>query len=177
MHSRSLFAVAFVLALATQPLLSQNQNPPAPGSGAVEDAGPAPQEGANARWQGRPLPKPTNLKVLPRDISPQDLLKTMRAYAGALGVECNFCHAVNPQTHKLDFASDARDDKGIARTMILMTRTINQQFMSQVHDPDAMPADKTVTCGTCHRGHSMPMHFVPPPEQRRRPAHNAAAPQ
>jgi hypothetical protein len=106
-----------------------------------------------------------NLQVLPKNIAREDLIKIMRSYAGALGVECNFCHAVNPQTHRLDFPSDAKDDKTIARTMILMTQTINEQYMTQVHDPDAMPEDKHVTCGTCHRGHSMPEHFVPRPSR------------
>lgn len=163
MQSRFLFAVAFVLVLTTQPLISQNQNPPVPAS--VQDAGPAPQESAAHARQRRTLPKPTNLKVLPKDISPEDLIKAMRGYSAALGVECNFCHAANPQTHKLDFASDEKDDKGMARTMIAMTRTINQQYMSQINDPDAMPSDKHVVCGTCHRGHSMPEHFMPKPEQ------------
>ena len=168
MH-RSLFTVAFAVVLASQPLLGQNQNPPASGSGAIQDAGPAPQENPAIARQRRPLPQPTNLKVLPKDITPQELMRTMRAYAGALGVKCAFCHAVNPQTHKLDFASDSKDDKGIARTMILMTHTINAQFMSQVNDPDAMPEDKHVTCGTCHRGHTMPEHFMPRPETRQNP--------
>ena len=112
----------------------------------------------------RPLPKPVNLKVLPKDIAPEELEKIMHGYAGSLGVKCNFCHAANQQTHKLDFASDAKEDKGFARTMIAMTQTINDQYMSKIDDPDAMPADKHVTCGTCHRGHTMPEHFVPPPE-------------
>jgi hypothetical protein len=107
--------------------------------------------------------------VLPKDIAPEELDKIMHGYAGSLGVKCSFCHAANAQTHKLDFASDAKEDKGIARTMISMTHTINEQYMSQVHDPDAMPEDKHVTCGTCHRGHSMPEHFVPPPEEHHHP--------
>jgi hypothetical protein len=163
MQSRLVLAGIIALAfLASQPLLGQEAAPPT--------GSPVPQGQPRARPH-RPLPKPVNLKVLPKNIAPEDLMKIMRGYAGALGVECNFCHAVNPQTHKLDFPSDAKDDKGIARTMIAMTRTINEQYMSQVHDPDAMPEDKHVTCGTCHRGHSMPEHFVPPPEQHhRRPA-------
>jgi len=135
----------------------------------AQDGGPqstnGPRTGTRTR---RPLPKPVNLKVLPKDIAPEELMKIMRGYAGSLGVECNFCHAVNQQTHKLDFPSDAREDKGIARTMIAMTRSINDQYMTQIHDPDAMPEDKHVTCGTCHRGHSMPEHFVPPPGQHHR---------
>lgn len=173
MLSRFFFAVTFVVALAVQPLFGQNL---IPASRALEDAGPVPAENAGAR-QHRTLPTPTNLKVLQKDISTQDLMKIMRAYSGALGVECNFCHAANKQTHKLDFASDAKDDKGMARTMMAMTHTINEQFMSQINDPDAMPADKHVVCGTCHRSHTMPAHFVPPPEEHHRRAPAAGAEQ
>jgi hypothetical protein len=159
MHSRLFLAGIFTLALAAQPLLSQNAAAPSAAGQSPSQA----QPGAHPRG---PLPKPVNLKVLPKDISREDLIKTMRGFSGALGVECKFCHATNPQTHKLDFASDAKDDKTIARTMIVMTHTINDQYMSQIHDPDAMPEDKHVRCGTCHRGHSMPEHFVPPPEHQ-----------
>jgi hypothetical protein len=107
-----------------------------------------------------PIPKPANLQVLPKDISVPDLIALMRGYTRALGVECEFCHAEDPQTHRLNFASDARPDKAIARTMISMTHTINEKYLSQVKDPDATPADKTVTCGTCHRGQTMPMPFA-----------------
>jgi hypothetical protein len=167
MLSRFFFAVAFVVVLAAQPLVGQN---PIPASAAQQDAGPAPQESAASARKWRPLPKPTNLKVLSNDIAPRDLMKIMHSYEAALGVECSFCHAANKQTHRLDFASDAKDDKGMARTMMAMTHTINEQFMSQINDPDAMPADKHVTCGTCHRGHSMPAHFTAKPEQHHEPA-------
>jgi|HubBroStandDraft_2_1064218.scaffolds.fasta_scaffold413284_2 hypothetical protein len=161
MQSPLFLAAIFSLVLAALPLLGQN---------APATAGPTtPQSQSGARPR-RPQPKPVNLKVLPKDIAREDLIRIMRGYAGSLGVECSFCHAVNPATHKLDFPSDAKDDKTIARTMILMTQTINEQYMTQVHDPDAMPEDKHVTCGTCHRGHSMPEHFVPPAEPRHRPS-------
>jgi hypothetical protein len=119
---------------------------------------------AAAPPQHHPLPKPTNLQVLPKDISPDDLMKRMHAYSGALGVHCDFCHEVDKQTHKPNFASDAKPDKAIARTMIAMTQEMNSRFMSQVNDPDATPVDKTVTCGTCHRGNTMPAPFTPKPE-------------
>ena len=157
MRSPSFLVAMLILSVAAQPLFGQQATAPA------GQTTPQTQPGARPR---RPLPKPVNLKVLPKNIARQDLIKIMRGYAGALGVECSFCHAVNPQTHKLDFPSDAKDDKTIARTMILMTQTINEQYMTQVHDPDAMPEDKHITCGTCHRGHSMPEHFVPQFEPR-----------
>ncbi|MFY9745127.1 MAG: c-type cytochrome [Acidobacteriaceae bacterium] len=157
MRSSLFLAAVLTASVAAQPLLGQ-QAPANTGLDTLQG-----QSGARPR---RPQPKPVNLKVLPKDIAREDLIKIMRGYAGSLGVECSFCHARNPQTHKLDFPSDAKDDKTIARTMILMTQTINEQYMTQVHDPDAKPEDKHVTCGTCHRGHSMPEHFVAEPRHR-----------
>ena len=126
----------------------------------AQDAAPAPQHPSPQSRPRRPMPKPTNLQVLPKNIAVPDLLAMMRGFTGALGVECEFCHATDPVTHKPNFASDANPDKAIARTMIAMTRDINAKYMSQVKDPDATLADKTVTCGTCHRGNSMPAPFT-----------------
>lgn len=162
---RLVLAGIFTLALAAQPLIAQG--------GTGQDAAPQQQPDQSGAAEHprphRPLPKPVNLQVLPKDIAPEELIKIMRGFSGALGVECKFCHAPNPETHKLDFASDANPDKTIARTMIAMTRTINADYMTKVSDPDATPEDKHVTCGTCHRGHSMPEHFVPPPEEHHGP--------
>lgn len=125
----------------------------------------------------RPMPKPTNLKVLPKDISTQDLISTMRGFNKALGVGCEFCHAENEQTHHRDFASDAKPDKGIARTMIAMTQEINKKYLTRVNDPDAKPEDKTVTCGTCHRGSEMPTQFTGVPGGEEHHDHEGAKPQ
>jgi hypothetical protein len=152
--SATLIFACLSLANASAATTAQDAQPqPAPPA-----AGAPPQA-----QQHRPMPKPTNLKVLPKDIAPPDLMALMRGYTKALGVECEFCHAENPQTHKLNFPSDAKPEKETARTMISMTREINEKYLSTVNDPDATPADKTVTCGTCHRGKSMPALFSPKP--------------
>lgn len=104
-------------------------------------------------------PRPMNLQVLPQDISTHDLIATMRGYTKALGVDCSFCHAEDAQTHRLDFASDAKPEKHTARIMIRMTKEINAKYLAMVNDPDASAEQKTVTCGTCHRGSSMPAPF------------------
>jgi thioredoxin reductase len=138
-------------AIATLPVLS---------SSALfgQDAPPA----AGAAHQPMMMPKPTNLKVLPKDISSDDLMKIMRGFTQQLGVHCNFCHEVNAATKHPDFASDAKPEKNTARTMMLMTHEINQKYMAQIHDPDAAPDQKTVSCGTCHQGHNMPVPFKAP---------------
>ena len=113
--------------------------------------------------QQHSMPAPSNLQVLPKDTSSQDLMKMMFGYSQALGVRCNFCHEINEQTHQPNFPADTKPDKKIARTMIAMTQEINSKFMTQIDDPDAKPVDKTVTCGTCHRGNTMPAPFTPKP--------------
>lgn len=113
-----------------------------------------------------PMPKPKNLQVLPKDISHDQLMKVMHGFAGSLGVKCEFCHEPGPQPRHLDFASDAKPQKRIARTMLRMTMTINDKYLSQVDNPDAKPDQKHVTCGTCHRGQKMPAVFVLPPEHK-----------
>lgn len=145
MRSRSaLLAVAVALAVAL-PLTAQTQTPPSAASHPQHE-----------------MPRPKNLQVLPKDISGPQLIATMRGFTKALGVECSFCHAMDPQTHRPDFASDAKPDKTTARTMMRMTEEINAKYLSTVHDPDAAPDQKTVTCGTCHRGQSMPAPFNAP---------------
>ena len=148
MRRSAFFAVTATFLVCTSfPLLAQDMPP--------DTKAPAPQA-------HMPMPKPTNLKVLPADIAPGDLMKLMGGYSRALGVHCNFCHEVNEQTHQPNFASDAKPEKASARTMIAMTQEINSKFMTQINDPDAKPEDKSVTCGTCHRGNQMPTQFVPP---------------
>ena len=111
-----------------------------------------------------PWPKTTNLHVLPKNISHDDLMKVMHGFTGSLGVKCNYCHAPGAQPRHLDFASDAKPEKRTARTMMRMTRAINKKYLSRVNVADAKPERKQVTCGTCHRGHDIPVVFVPPPE-------------
>ena len=94
-----------------------------------------------------------NLKILKKDISPDDLDKVMHGFTDALGVKCDFCHAPakDGEQHP-DFASDEKPEKSIARQMIKMTNKINKKFFhgkSKVGDADAVMA---VMCETCHHG-------------------------
>jgi hypothetical protein len=119
-----------------------------------------------------PQPPPSNLKVLPKDISRADLIARMRQYEGDLGVECEFCHAQNATTHRNDFPSDANPMKDKARVMIAMTEEINGKYLNQL--ADRKPTDSPVTCGTCHRGESHPSTFVPKPRPAAGPPAGAA---
>ncbi|ULT25316.1 c-type cytochrome [Sphingobacterium sp. E70] len=75
-------------------------------------------------------PKPTNLKVLPKNISHDELISTMKEFNVALGVKCGFCHAPSKEDpKKLDFASDENHKKEIGRAMIKMTQKINKNIL------------------------------------------------
>lgn len=115
-----------------------------------------------------------NLQVLPRDISREQLLTIMRTFTRSLGVKCNHCHVVTATTPKeeLDFPSDAKEEKRVARVMIQMTQQINTEWLERVEQAEgeheeeataAAPEQPRVGCWTCHRGQPEPEMPPPPP--------------
>jgi hypothetical protein len=104
-----------------------------------------------------PMPKPSNLKILPKDISISDLTTLMKKYNGQLGVECSYCHASIGGTKRLDYASDAKKEKATGRLMMTMVNDLNSKYLAKLPTSD----DAKVNCGTCHRGHAKPEEFVP----------------
>ena len=97
-----------------------------------------------------------NLKVLPKDISSKDLQGLMTDdFEDGLGVSCNFCHANAKDGHGLDFASDAKPEKEIARAMMRMTIGINKKYFKLKH-PALGSSALVVNCSTCHRGEAFP---------------------
>lgn len=106
-----------------------------------------------------------NLQVFPQDIPREELIETMRGFTRALGVKCNLCHVVTqtePKT-EFDFASDAKPEKNVARTMLRMTMNINSKWISAV-PVEANETRPNVSCWTCHRGKQEP-ELPPPPAQ------------
>jgi hypothetical protein len=114
-----------------------------------------------------------NLQVLPKDITKDSLDKIMDGFKAALGVRCNFCHAMG--NGKMDFASDEKEEKGIARYMIKMAAGINSTYFNfeKSNRPDTI---NVVKCITCHHGNPHPdeamnkdssqeHHDMPPPPQ------------
>lgn len=104
-----------------------------------------------------PEPKKENhLKVLPKDISREDLHKVMEGFNVALGVKCNFCHAADKDNPKrLDFDSDAKPEKEMARSMMRMTAKINKKYF-HIKDASDIKAVLAVSCFTCHNGNAHP---------------------
>jgi len=99
-----------------------------------------------------------NLQILPKDISKDSLDKIMDGFKAALGVRCNFCHAFN--NGKMDFASDEKEEKGVARYMLKMTAGINATYFNfeKSSRPDTI---SVVKCVTCHHGSPHPGEMSP----------------
>ena len=120
---------------------------------------PPPKGAPQGGPKGNPMAEfehPKNLKVLPKNISPEDLAKTMREFSMALGVRCGFCHAAKENKTggrpEPDFASDAKPEKKTARTMYHMTSDINKKYISALG-----PDFEKIACVSCHRGSTKPM--------------------
>src|SRR5882762_7853666 len=129
---------------------------------ALAQDSPAAVQTATPRQPRGPRPNPTNIKALPKGITGDEVIKVMHQYEGDLGVECEYCHARNPETKRNDFPSDANPVKDKARLMIKMTDDLNAKYLAQLTDHKSADA---VTCGTCHRGMSHPEPFVPKPHE------------
>jgi len=112
-----------------------------------------------------PNPAPTNLQVLPKDLTGDQVHEIMHKWEAMLGAECSTCHAADPKNigpngkPRLNFADDSKKEKQAARLMVKMTEDINKNYVSKVQGSGV-----SVGCGTCHRGHVTPEPFVPKPE-------------
>ena len=111
---------------------------------------------ANAQMPMETFANPSNLQVLPSDITPEALREKMFSFGQQVGLRCSTCHDFDANTPpaERDFASDAKEMKRVAREMILMVDRINDTVASI----DRGPGHKalSVNCMTCHRGVSQP---------------------
>jgi len=114
----------------------------------------------------KPRPAPTNLQVLPKTMSGDEVHDVMHKWEADLGADCSSCHTADPKNlapngkPRLNFADDSKPEKQTARLMFQMTEAINAQYVSKVENSGA-----PVTCGTCHRGHLGAQPFMPPAEK------------
>src|SRR4051812_22638890 len=109
---------------------------------------------------GAAPPEPHNLKVLPASTTTAAILPIMRNFAAALGTNCGYCHVwTGPGLPTNDYASDEKPAKEVARVMMRMVGTINENLAANIKKP----ADQLtrVQCMTCHRGAAIPT--LPPP--------------
>lgn len=122
-------------------------------------------------------PRPSNLKILPKNIDHTQLIAIMHDFEQALNYRCGDCHASNPSDPKnLDFASDANPKKNEARHMMKMMMRINKKFFKKKGDfaSNYVNAKYEVTCYTCHHGSEHPLTFSDHPRKERHmapPAH------
>jgi len=118
--------------------------------------------GQGAGGQQAPPPM-TNLQVWPKDTSRAVVLQFMNAFDDSLGVQCNYCHV--ERDGRLDFASDDKREKRVARQMILLRDSINVVLPAIVGKPagagptageghPGMPI--RVLCSMCHHGLPIP---------------------
>jgi hypothetical protein len=111
----------------------------------------------------RTFPAPTNLKVLPKNLTGQQVHEIMEQWEGSLGAHCNTCHAEDPKKigpngrPELKFDDDSKPQKKTARQMYTMTQGINRDYVMKIEG-----AEEPVACGTCHRGHLDPEPYVIP---------------
>ena len=137
---------------------------------AVTTVAQAPPQGPPGGMAHGPAPKPTNLKVLDKNLTGEQVHEIMHKWAGDLGVECNTCHVPDP-TKKMpngrpamNFADDSKPEKRAARMMFTMMQDVNKNTVAQLPKTEPGKDDDMVSCGTCHRGHLNPPEFVAPPE-------------
>lgn len=119
-----------------------------------------PQEKPPAEnWKPEKL---TNLKVLPKDTTPDQIMTIMKGFAQALNVRCVACHKgqLEAPLSTFDFADDSKENKEVTRSMILMTRDINTKYPDGL--PEASEKEPAVTCATCHRRNRHPEKELPP---------------
>jgi Photosynthetic reaction centre cytochrome C subunit len=97
---------------------------------------------------GEPLKQPEktaaerfkNVQLL-KDLPASQFLDAMRSFSMSLGTNCEFCHV------RGKFDSDEKPTKVMARKMITMTHSINEQTFN---------GKMEVRCYTCHRGEKEP---------------------
>lgn len=109
---------------------------------------------AQERWQ---WPEhPLNIKVLPSDLTTDELRDAMHEFEDGLGVRCIYCHVGQegkPFT-EWDFASDDNPNKIRAREMILMIYDIDDHLSKIKPSGDRRV---NVSCYTCHHGRPRPL--------------------
>jgi len=97
-----------------------------------------------------------NLQVLPKEITSKELQGIMvDEFQDGLGVGCGYCHKKQENSILLDYPSDEKPEKEIARHMMRMTEDINKNYLG-VENAIIGSQSMAVTCFTCHKGTAHP---------------------
>ena len=102
--------------------------------------------------QERVDPPVTNLKVLPKHLTFKQVDHIMDNWAASLGVRCGFCHEPNANGKGMDFASDKKPEKQMAREMYQMAAKLNKKYFKGEKDSIGVAKLGSVNCYTCHQG-------------------------
>ncbi|GAA4744192.1 c-type cytochrome [Flavisolibacter ginsenosidimutans] len=120
-------------------------------------------------------PKYKNLKILPKDITHEQMDSVMHHFTASLNVKCNFCHMRNEETKEWDWASDENKHKLVAREMMKMTNKINDKYFPIGKKAEKLSTQLMISCYTCHHGTTEPAAKAPRMERpQQRPAQDSA---
>jgi hypothetical protein len=93
-----------------------------------------------------------NIKML-KGVPAGRLISIMdKGYANSLGVTCGYCH------ENEHWDAETKPTKEIAREMIRMNSTINNQLLKNI---SGLKPNAIVNCTTCHRGSTKPALNMP----------------
>jgi Photosynthetic reaction centre cytochrome C subunit len=100
----------------------------------------------------------TNLKVLSKKISDENMDYIMESFNMQLGVNCLFCHVHREKdyVYSFDYASDSMMNKRIARDMLRMTMKLNKKYFN-TKISGTLSSPGKIWCKTCHRGKPVPI--------------------
>lgn len=115
-----------------------------------------------------------NLKVLPKNITKEQMDSVMHHFENSLNVGCGYCHVRNDSTRKTDFVSDANPRKNKAREMMKMMDKINDKYFDVTGAKRNITTRLMVTCYTCHHGANEPATIAPKRERPPFPTRNTA---
>jgi tetratricopeptide (TPR) repeat protein len=91
--------------------------------------------------------------VLRKDITKADLVMRMREIATELGLRCHNCHVGPDNLEGMDFASDEKPTKQVAREMLRMVESVGAVVKKL---PARDEPRQGLSCFTCHRGAQRP---------------------
>ena len=97
-------------------------------------------------------PENKNLQVLDKNISKDELKKTMEGFAAQLGVKCQFCHV--EELYEKDDKKQKNDARKMIKLVLEMKSRKPEFFKTTVKET-------AIQCSMCHRGKPQPEAFVP----------------
>jgi formate dehydrogenase assembly factor FdhD len=112
-------------------------------------------------------PQYKNLKILPKDITHEQMDSVMHHFTSSLNVKCNFCHVFNQDTKQMNWPADDNKHKLVARQMMTMTNNLNKKYFDQTGAAITLSSQVAITCYTCHHGSTEPAIKAPKPENAR----------